>query len=161
MFWIWKDTFKRSGSLALHDTYLCRLHFISPMKGNLLLWQCSHPLQFFNTGICFPLCMTACASSMPYLDDFLGAGYTHLLLLHRCPRMIEVILSLAQMRRTQNLQGRIPTLRQPPMGPVVPTGISWPAAAPWMISYWKLQVPSKVNYLFLEVFNKLQMQFLS
>nr|AAH30800.2 LASS6 protein [Homo sapiens] len=38
--------------------------------------------------------------------------------------MIEVILSLAQMRRTQNLRERIPTLRQPPMGPVVPTGIS-------------------------------------
>ncbi|XP_057407128.1 ceramide synthase 6 isoform X3 [Balaenoptera acutorostrata] len=78
-----------------------------------------------------------------------------------CPRMIEAILSLAQMRRTRNLQGITPMLRPPPMGPVVPTGISSLALAPWMINYLKLQVPNKVNCLFLEVFNKLQMQFLS
>ncbi|XP_032492396.1 ceramide synthase 6 isoform X2 [Phocoena sinus] len=78
-----------------------------------------------------------------------------------CPRTIEAILSLAQMRRTRNLRGVTPMLRPPPMGPVVPTGISSLALAPWMINYSKLQVPNKVNCWFLEVFNKLQMQFLS
>ncbi|XP_034863728.1 ceramide synthase 6 isoform X1 [Mirounga angustirostris] len=69
-----------------------------------------------------------------------------------CPRMIEVILSLAQMRKTPNLQGRTLTLRPPPMGPVVPMGTSCLGLAPWMINYSKLQVPNKVNCLLLEVF---------
>lgn len=99
--------------------------------------------------------------TMPCLNDSLGAGYTHLLVFHRCPRTTEVISSPAQMRKTPNLQGRTLTRRPPPMGPAVPTGTSWLGLAPWMISSSKLQVPNKVTCLFLEVFNKLQMQFLS
>lgn len=117
--------------------------------------------DFFNVWVCFPHVWLHVILSMPYLNDSLEAGYTHLLVCHRCPRMIEVILSLAQMRRTRNTEGRTPTLQPPPMEPVVPTGISWLALVPWMINYSKLQVPNKVNCLFLEVFNKLQMQFLS
>lgn len=73
--------------------------------------------------------------------------------------MTAVILSPAQMRRMRNLQGRPPTPPPPPMGPVVPTGISWPALALWMSNYIKLQVPNKVNCLFLEVFTQLQNAF--
>lgn len=147
-------------------TYISWYLMLSPKLcisniGELITRQSSYPLWFFNIWICFSHVWLHVILNMPYLTDTLGAGYTLLLVFRRCPRMIEVILSPAPMRRTQNIQGRTPTRQPPPMEPVVPTGISWPALAPWMINYSKLQVPNKVNCLFLEVFNKLQMQFLS
>jgi hypothetical protein len=80
-------------------------------------------LSFLTSGsVHFHLCLHVLLD-MSCLDGH-NLLITHLLVFNRCLRMIEVILSPVQMRRTRNLQERIFTLQQPLMGPVVPTGIS-------------------------------------
>lgn len=127
--------------------------YIFSSEGELTIMQCSYPFWLLTFGSVSLHVWLHVLLSMLYFNDSLGAGYVHLLAFHRCPRMIEVILSLAQMKKIQNLQERTPTLWPPPTGPVVPMGISWLGLALWMINYSKLQVPNKVNCLFLEGFH--------